>query len=41
MLGLLQKAIHILYALEPRQSNRILFPNLQYVGTFLEVARPY
>ncbi len=41
MLGLLQKAIHIIYALEPSQSNGILFPNLQYVCTFLEVARPY
>jgi hypothetical protein len=37
----LQKASHILYAQELSQSDRILFPNLQYVCTFKEVARLY
>ncbi|MEG4997775.1 hypothetical protein [Microcoleus sp. B4-D4] len=36
-----QKAIHILYAQECSQSDRILFSNLQYVSTFKEVARLY
>jgi len=39
MFRCLGKAIHIVYAQEPSQSDRIFFPNLQYVCAFKEVAR--
>ncbi|MEG4280451.1 hypothetical protein QUA62_23690 [Microcoleus sp. MON1_C1] len=39
MIEFIEKAIHILYAQECSQSDRIFFPNLQYVCTLKEVAR--